>query len=49
MHLSANMLGYKGNIYLIVDISDPTKPVEAGRWWVPGQKEGESPAAPVGH
>jgi hypothetical protein len=48
MHLSAIMPGYKGNIYLIVDISDPALPVEAGRWWVPGQKEGESPAAPQG-
>ena len=22
--------------YVIVDVNDPTKPVEAGRWWVPG-------------
>jgi hypothetical protein len=48
MHLSAIMPGYKGNIYVIVDISDPAHPVEAGRWWVPGQKDGESPAAPPG-
>jgi hypothetical protein len=48
MHLSAIMPGYKGNIYVIVDISDPAHPVEAGRWWVPGQKEGESPDAPAG-
>ncbi|TMH75828.1 MAG: hypothetical protein E6H49_18480, partial [Betaproteobacteria bacterium] len=37
MHLAAGMPGYSGNIYVIVDISDPAKPVEAGRWWVPGQ------------
>lgn len=37
MHLAANMKGYHGNIYVIVDISDPQKPVEAGRWWVKGQ------------
>jgi len=37
MHLAAGMPGYDGNIYVIVDISDPAKPVEAGRWWVPGQ------------
>src|ERR1700754_311018 len=48
MHLSAIMPGYKGNIYVIVDISDPAHPVEAGRWWVPGQKDGETPAAPAG-
>ena len=35
MHLAAGMPGYKDNIYVIVDISDPAKPVEAGRWWVP--------------
>src|SRR3989475_13326880 len=37
MHLAAGMPGYNGNIYVIVDISDPSKPVEAGRWRVPGQ------------
>ncbi len=37
MHLAAGMPGYNGNIYVIVDISDPAKPVEVGRWWVPGQ------------
>ncbi len=48
MHLSAIVPGYKGNIYVIVDIGDPAHPVEAGRWWVPGQKDGETPAAPAG-
>ncbi len=33
MHLAAGMPGYNGNIYVIVDISDPAKPVEVGRWW----------------
>jgi hypothetical protein len=37
VHLAAGMPGYSGNIYVIIDISDPTKPTEAGRWWVPGQ------------
>ncbi len=27
--------------YVIVDVKDPTKPVEAGRWWVPGVMEGD--------
>ncbi|MDF0498243.1 LVIVD repeat-containing protein [Bradyrhizobium yuanmingense] len=39
MHLAAGMPGYKGNIYVIVDISDRANPREAGRWWVPGQHE----------
>ena len=39
------MPGYSGNIYIIVDASDPSNPVEAGRWWVPGQHiaGGETP------
>jgi len=36
MHLAAGMPDYSGNIYVIVDIANPAKPVEAGRWWVPG-------------
>ena len=37
VHLAADMEGYDGDIYVILDISNPSKPVEAGRWWVPGQ------------
>jgi hypothetical protein len=46
MHLAANMAGYSGNIYVIVDISDPAQPAEVGRWWYPGQHvaDGEEPA-----
>jgi hypothetical protein len=46
VHLAANMAGYAGNIYVVVDIADPVHPVEAGRWWVPGQHVagGERPA-----
>jgi hypothetical protein len=29
--------GYEGHILQIVDIDDPTHPVEVGRWWRPGQ------------
>ena len=32
--------------YMIVDVSDPTSPVEAGRWWFPGVREGDD-APPV--
>lgn len=48
MHLAAGMHGFEGNIYVIVDISDPTHPVEAGRWWIPGQhtEGGEKAAKP---
>jgi len=49
MHLAAGMPGYSGNIYVIVDIGNPAKPVEAGRWWVPGQHTagGEKPQREV--
>ena len=32
--------------YVTVDVKDPTKPVEAGRWWVPGVMEDDD-APPV--
>jgi len=49
VHLAAGMPGYSGNIYVIIDISDPSNPVEAGRWWVKGQCVvcGEIPTAGV--
>jgi len=31
---------------MIVDVRDPRRPVEAGRWWMPGQRAGE-PGAPL--
>jgi hypothetical protein len=48
VHLAAGMPGYDGNIYVIIDISDPAQPVEAGRWWVPGQHVAgwENPSKP---
>ena len=33
-------------IYRIVDVRNPSKPVEAGRWWYPGTREGDA-APPV--
>jgi hypothetical protein len=43
-NLAANMPGYRGQILVFLDISDPKHPKEAGRWWELGQKEGEVPA-----
>ena len=40
-YLSAAAPGFTGNILLILDVSDPRQPKEAGRWWMPGQKQGE--------
>ena len=33
-------------IYRIVDISDPTRPRETGRWWYPGTREGDEAPPP---
>jgi hypothetical protein len=37
VHLSAAFRGFEGNIYVCVDIADPSNPVEVGRWWLPEQ------------
>jgi hypothetical protein len=29
--------------YRCIDVRNPSKPVEAGRWWMPGTKKGETP------
>jgi hypothetical protein len=36
-YVSATLDGYRGNIVLIVDLSDPGSPKEIGRWWAEGQ------------
>ena len=35
-YLSALLDGFADHILLIVDIDDPTRPVEVGRYWLPG-------------
>lgn len=48
-YLSATPDGFNDRIWLIVDMSDPTRPVETGRWWWPGQLVGaEQPSWPPG-
>ncbi len=32
--------------YRIIDVRNPAKPVEAGRWWFPGTREGDSAPPP---
>ncbi|MDA0276469.1 MAG: hypothetical protein O3A91_08990 [Proteobacteria bacterium] len=36
-YISPTAKGYLGNIVMILDLADPAKPVEVGRWWMPGQ------------
>lgn len=33
--------------YRIVDVQDPTRPFEVGRWWYPGTREGDAAPPPV--
>jgi len=32
--------------YRMIDVRNPAKPVEAGRWWLPGTREGDSAPPP---
>ncbi|HXH82741.1 MAG TPA: hypothetical protein VNN07_07405 [Candidatus Tectomicrobia bacterium] len=45
-YISPEMDGYVGNIVMILDLRDPARPEEVGRWWMPGQwiAGGETPA-----
>jgi hypothetical protein len=45
-YISPEVDGYVGNIVMILDLDDPANPVEAGRWWMPGQwtAGGETPS-----
>ena len=36
-YISPTMDGYLGNIVMILDLKDPARPQEVGRWWMPGQ------------
>ena len=37
VHASSTAAGFQGYIYRIIDIEDPSDPVEVGRWWLPEQ------------
>jgi hypothetical protein len=45
-YVSALLDGFTDYIFLTVDISDPTRPREAGRFWLPGMNDaaGETPS-----
>ncbi len=44
LYLGAEYEGYIGKILVILDVRDPRNPVEAGKWWIPGQKTPEEDA-----
>ena len=35
--------------YRIIDVKNPSKPVEVGRWWLPGTRQGDSEPPPARH
>jgi len=35
--------------YLIIDVRDPTRPKQAGLWWMPGTREGDAAPPPPRH
>jgi hypothetical protein len=35
--------------YRIVDVRQPTRPAEVGRWWLPGTRDGDTEPAPPRH
>jgi hypothetical protein len=41
LYLGTEYRGFIGRILVILDLADPTRPREAGRWWIPGQKTPE--------
>ncbi len=47
-HMSATPDGFRDRIWLVIDLADPARPAEAGRWWWPGQREDEVPDWPHG-
>jgi hypothetical protein len=45
-YISTEMDGFVGNILVTYDLSDPARPQEISRWWIPGQhiSGGETPS-----
>ncbi len=44
-YASALLDGFIDHIFIVIDMIDPTRPVECGRWWIPGMNlaAGETP------
>jgi hypothetical protein len=47
-YLSPTLEGHVGNIVMIMDLKEPARPTEVGRWWLTGQHSagGETPTWP---
>jgi hypothetical protein len=55
IHMSAGAADFQSHrpgddqFYRIVDVRNPTKPEEVGRWWLPGVRVGDTQDLPVQH
>ncbi|MGH8057554.1 MAG: LVIVD repeat-containing protein, partial [Candidatus Entotheonellia bacterium] len=55
MHISSGAPDFEptfprdDQFYQIVDIRNPSKPVEVGRWWLPGTRKGDDVPPPARH
>ena len=55
VHISAGAADFQSHrpaddqFYRIIDVRSPSKPVEVGRWWLPGVRVGDSEDLPVQH
>jgi hypothetical protein len=49
-YVSALLDGYTDHVFMVVDLADPRRPQEVGRWWLPGMWKagGETPDWNVG-
>lgn len=47
-HMSAIPAGFSDRIWVVLDMSAPDRPLAVGRWWWPGQGEGETVTWPQG-
>ncbi len=45
-YISPTAEGYVGNIMMILDLRQPERPEEVGRWWIPGQWKAGGEADP---
>ncbi len=48
VYVSGRPDGYRERIFIIVDVADPAKPREVGRWWLPGVWEAGGESLPAG-
>ncbi len=55
VHMSAGAADFKprnqldDQFYRVFDVRNPSKPAEAGRWWLPGTRDGDDAPPPVRH